>query len=54
VVKTSLARSKDTCDETGDESSGSIQGSGEESDEENKTTALHHDAQLVVEATNYQ
>jgi len=32
--KTSLARSKDTCDETGDESSGSIQGSGEESDEE--------------------
>ena len=34
AVKTSLARSNDTCDETGDESSGSIQGSGEESDEE--------------------
>jgi len=34
VIKTSLARNKDTCDETGDESSGGIQGSGKESDEE--------------------
>jgi len=31
VIKTSLARNKDTCDETGDESSGGIQGSGKES-----------------------
>jgi len=31
AVKQSLARSNDTCDETGDESSGTIQGSGEES-----------------------
>jgi len=31
AVKQSLARSNDTCDKTGDESSGTIQGSGEES-----------------------